>query len=74
MLINATVSHELRNPLNSLLAQNIEKQALYQQLMKLIKNSKLDEQIKLLMVEILLKLIKGSKVQTSSADLMEFLI
>ena len=33
MLINATVSHELRNPLNSLVAQNMEKEALYKQLM-----------------------------------------
>ena len=33
MLINATVSHELRNPLNSLVAQNMEKEALYKELM-----------------------------------------
>ena len=32
MLINATVSHELRNPLNSLIAQNMEKTALYKEL------------------------------------------
>ena len=29
-LINAFVSHELRNPLNSIKAQNIEKSYLYQ--------------------------------------------
>ena len=28
-LINACVSHELRNPLNSIIAKNIEKNALY---------------------------------------------
>ena len=28
-MINATVSHELRNPLNSIMAKNIEKEALY---------------------------------------------
>ena len=28
-MINACVSHELRNPLNSIMAINIEKQALY---------------------------------------------
>ena len=28
-LINACVSHELRNPLNSIIAKNIEKSALY---------------------------------------------
>ena len=32
MLINATVSHELRNPLNSLIAKNMEKTALYKEL------------------------------------------
>lgn len=31
-LINACVSHELRNPLNSIIAKNIEKAALYQKL------------------------------------------
>ena len=29
-LINACVSHELRNPLNSIISKNIEKSALYQ--------------------------------------------
>ena len=31
-MINACVSHELRNPLNSIIAQNIEKQYLYKEL------------------------------------------
>ena len=31
-MINATVSHELRNPLNSILAKNIEKEKLYEHL------------------------------------------
>jgi signal transduction histidine kinase len=31
-MINACVSHELRNPLNSIIAKNLEKEALYQQL------------------------------------------
>ena len=29
-VINATTSHELRNPLNSLITQNIKKAALYE--------------------------------------------
>jgi signal transduction histidine kinase len=28
-MINATVSHELRNPLNSIIAKNIEKDSLH---------------------------------------------
>ncbi len=30
--INATTSHELRNPLNSLIAQNFKKDALYEEI------------------------------------------
>ena len=43
MLINATVSHELRNPLNSLIAQNIEKKALYKEVIKVVLQSKIDD-------------------------------
>jgi signal transduction histidine kinase len=31
-MVNATVSHELRNPLNSIIAKNIEKDFLYAEL------------------------------------------
>ena len=43
MMINATVSHELRNPLNSLIAQNIEKTALYQQLEQITEENIIDD-------------------------------
>tara|TARA_B110000285_G_C15057132_1_gene580204 strand:+ start:608 stop:823 length:216 start_codon:yes stop_codon:yes gene_type:complete len=36
-MINACVSHELRNPLNSIMAQNIEKQHLYEELFSLLE-------------------------------------
>lgn len=36
VMINATVSHELRNPLNSIVAFNIQKEMLYAQLSQLI--------------------------------------
>ena len=42
MLINATVSHELRNPLNSLIAQNMEKTALYKELSEEINALNID--------------------------------
>jgi hypothetical protein len=34
-MINACVSHEMRNPLNSVIAQNIEKKEIYNQLNEL---------------------------------------
>ena len=37
-IINACVSHELRNPLNSIMAKNIEKSALYQELRRLLES------------------------------------
>ena len=46
MLINTTVSHELRNPLNSLIAQNMEKTALYKELSEEIDKSNLDRPTK----------------------------
>lgn len=36
-MINACVSHEMRNPLNSIIAQNIEKREIYQEMDSLIK-------------------------------------
>jgi len=37
-MINACVSHEMRNPLNSIVAHNIEKKHLYIKLEKTLKN------------------------------------
>jgi signal transduction histidine kinase len=74
MLINATVSHELRNPLNSLIAQNMEKTALYKELSEEIDKSNLDSITKKKLQVIMEKLNKGKKVQSSSANLMEFLV
>ena len=37
-LINACVYHELRNPLNSIIAQNIEKQHLVERIDQILKN------------------------------------
>ena len=41
-LINATVSHELRNPLNSISSQNIENSFLYDQICAILNNESLD--------------------------------
>jgi signal transduction histidine kinase len=39
-MINACVSHEMRNPLNSIMAQNLEKDHLYQELGEAISQFK----------------------------------
>ena len=44
-LINATVSHEMRNPLNSIHSQNIENKALYEELEELIKDDNIDTDV-----------------------------
>lgn len=37
-LMNTIMSHELRNPLNSIIAKNIEKSALYQKMVEKMNN------------------------------------
>ena len=40
-MINACVSHEMRNPLNSIIAQNIEKKEFYQVMQELLQDLQL---------------------------------
>ena len=60
-LINACLSHELRNPLNSIIAQNLEKAKLYAELEKLIEEQS-DTEAKEKMEKILKQLKNGKKV------------
>ena len=43
VMINATVSHELRNPLNSIVAMNLQKVMMYAKIKKIIDNEKLSQ-------------------------------
>jgi len=53
-LINATVSHEMRNPLNSINSQCIENKALFAKLDHIIKQDKIDiNQIKVIVKKLL---------------------
>lgn len=61
-VINSTVSHELRNPLNSLVQYNLMKQSLYKDLRRIIKNSEISSDTKKQMNEIMTKLDEGLKV------------
>lgn len=75
-LINATVSHEMRNPLNSINAQNIENCALYNELEELIFHlgSKLETKCRKDILHLIERLKEGNKVQESSTNLMKHLI
>ena len=44
VMINATVSHELRNPLNSIVAMNLQKVMLYAKIKAIINNESLSQQ------------------------------
>jgi len=75
-LINACVSHELRNPLNSIIAQNIEKNFLYDKIksqLDAVTPSNKDEVIENVKTQ-MEKLKKGLKVQESSASIMGFIV
>ena len=61
-IINATVSHELRNPLNSIIAVNLQKEFLYNQLKKILNNENMNKNLMYDKVkEILPKLMSSLK-------------
>ena len=70
-VINACVSHELRNPLNSITAQNLQKKILYRKLRNIdVKDPKAKKAID----EILDELEIGANIQRCSAELMAYMI
>jgi len=73
-MINATVSHELRNPLNSLIALNVERKFLYQQLKKVILSCNPNQKQTDDLLRITNKLDRGLETQESSAKIMSYLI
>ena len=79
-MINACVSHEMRNPLNSIIAQNIEKGSIYLEIEELVKKYKQEalsqkEQDFIQAHEILMqKLTKGFKIQQSSSNILTFIV
>jgi len=74
-MINACVSHDLRNPLNSIKAMNIEKKYIYKLIDKMLENEDLtkDDLIKSIKKSIL-KLVENVTVQEYSCNLMGFTI
>lgn len=73
--INATVNHELRNPLNSIVAFNMQKEKLYLDLQDINNNEYLPEEDKKNQInEILTQLKEGNDVQKASTKIIQFLI
>ena len=79
-MINACVSHEMRNPLNSIIAMNIEKKELYKQLQKATEELKLkaetsrERDFLKKFDEIKAQLDYGQKIQQSSSNVLAFII
>ena len=76
-LINACIAHELRNPLQSIKAMNLEKAMLYKQIRDFMKESGFftaNQERAQKLQSFLKKLEQGLKIQNSSADFMELLL
>jgi len=69
-LMNACVSHELRNPLNSIVAQNIEKAKLYKDMESIIEEDPQD--LKRQLTQSITTLKDGQSVQESASTLIRF--
>ena len=70
-LLNATISHELRNPLNSIKARNMEKKYIHQIIKDiLLKEDQDNHNLRSKIKTLVLKLQEGQKVQESSCQLM----
>ena len=83
-MINAGVSHEMRNPLNSIVAQNVQKYELYKELARLMKwfDKKVSQdnltvvkqQLFVKFNKIMGQLHHGNKAQDSSANMLTFIV
>ena len=82
-LINASVSHELLNPLNSVAAQNKLKSSIYKKLNEIsLKSDPRDDHEAMVELKVFKKLIRdlqgelfnGLEVQEASLDIMNFMI
>ena len=74
-MINATVSHEIRNPLNSIVAINMQKEELYNDLKRIMNNQQIGDELKKeKQQEILNKLDVGNDIQQSSSKMIQYLV
>ena len=77
MLINATVSHEMRNPCNSIEGQNISQGLINSKLRAIIKDELLDEKHKQLRgkLNVIAREFDSSfQIQNASTKMLKFLV
>ena len=76
-MINATVSHEMRNPLNSIYSQNVNNKQINEKMMKFIA-IEMDhlpiEEIKSRLKSFSEEYLESAKIQTSSTKLLTYLV
>ena len=63
--INATVNHEIRNPLNSIVAINIKNNKLIKQIKDIATN--VNGGLRLMILDVVFQLEEGNEIQNSSA-------
>ena len=74
-MINACVSHDLRNPLNSIKAMNIEKRYIYKLIEKMLQNEDLSRNDLISgLKKSMKKLMENVTVQEYSCNIMNFTI
>lgn len=74
-ITTACVSHEFRNPLNSITAQNINKGYLYAELQELLEDNTISEiNLRERCLSILARLREGLKIQEVSTEMMTYLV
>lgn len=75
-ITNATVSHELRNPLQSISSQNLKIKLCLKELMNILKTkgSSSVKQIEKSVQEIITMMDQSNKISDSSTNMMGFLV
>lgn len=74
-IINACVSHELRNPLNSIAAQILNQKMLFAKLEDLLSNQDLSQaELRSAVRSLLCNLYEGLEIHESSTEMMTFLV
>jgi len=73
-MINASVSHEMRAPLNSIIAFNVEKRFMLKELSTVLKSNEPTSDIKFKCLAIVDRLHLGRKCQESQSSVIKFLL